>query len=262
MKIYAHRGASAEFPENTLAAFQRAIDLGVDGIELDVHLSSDGVPVVIHDDSVDRTTKATGPVDTLTAAELGELDAGRGYGIPTLAEVLDLVGTSLHVNIEIKSNRAGQAVIDEIGQRPNLRWAISSFDWGVLRFVKRERPESDLWPLTYGPKAGIAATVEYISSQEHIYPGARRWAESLRSTGNVLEAALDLARELGSSTLSIGQYGLTAQAIATVHEQGFAAWVWTVNEPERAGELAGWGVDSLCTDEPAIMLRANLPPAR
>ncbi len=257
MKIYAHRGASAEFPENTLPAFQRAIDLRADGIELDVHLSSDGVPVVIHDETLDRTTNATGEVNAMTAAQLGGLDAGRGSGVPTLAEVLELVDTTLHVNIEIKSNQAGQAVIDEVRRQPRLRWAISSFDWEVLRFVKGELPEADLWPLTYGPRASIAATVAHIAAQEDVYPGAGRWAESLRTTGNVLEAALSLASDLGSTTLSIGQYGLTADAVATVHEQGLAAWVWTVDDPERADELARWGVDSLCTDEPAIMLRAN-----
>lgn len=262
MKIYAHRGASAEFPENTIAAFQRAIDLRADGIELDVHLSFDGVPVVIHDETLDRTTNGTGPVSGMTAADLGRLDAGRGHGVPTLAAVLDLIATALHVNIEIKSDRAGRAVIDEVRRRPDLRWAISSFDWDVLRFVHGELPDADLWPLTYGPRESIAATIDHISTQEHVYPGARRWAESLRTTGNILEAAMELAVELRSSTLSIGQYGLTAEAIATVHGQGLAAWVWTVNDPERAGELAGWGVDSLCTDEPAIMLRAHLTAAR
>ena len=261
MKIYAHRGASAEFPENTTAAFQRAIDLRADGIELDVHLSSDGVPVVIHDETVDRTTNGTGAINGMTAERLGQLDAGRGFGVPTLAAVLDLIGTHLHFNIEIKSNRAGQAVIDEVGRRPDLRWAISSFDWDVLRFVKGELPRADLWPLTYGPRESIAATVDYISGQDEIYPGARRWAESLRTTGNVLEAALDLGRDLGSTTLSIGQYGLKQDAIRLVHDHGFAAWVWTVDDPERAGELASWGVDSLCTDEPAIMLRADLSAA-
>ncbi len=83
MKIYAHRGASAEFPENTIAAFQRAIDLRADGIELDVHLSSDGVPVVIHDETVDRTTDATGAVNTMTAEQLGQLDAGASASRPS-----------------------------------------------------------------------------------------------------------------------------------------------------------------------------------
>ena len=261
MKIYAHRGASAEFPENTMASFQRAIDLGAGGIELDVHLSSDGVPVVIHDETLDRTSDATGPVDGLTAAELASLDAGRGYGVPSLAEVLDLIGTSLHVNIEIKSNRAGQAVIDEVGRRPELRWAISSFDWDVLRFVRHELPTADLWPLTYGPRASIAAAIDAVMADADTDPGVRRWAESLRTTGNVLEDALDLARDLGSSTLSVGQYGLTAEAIETIHADGFAAWVWTVDEPEHARELAGWGADSLCTNDPALLLRTDLPPA-
>ena len=90
MSIYAHRGVSAHLPENTLAAFSRAIELGVDGIELDVHLSADGIPVVIHDDTADRTTNGTGNISEFTAHQLGLLDAGDGQFVPTLAQVLNL----------------------------------------------------------------------------------------------------------------------------------------------------------------------------
>ncbi len=134
-KVYGHRGASAEFPENTLAAFRRALELGVAGIELDVHLSADGVPVVIHDETVDRTTNGEGAVAGLTVAHLRELDAGQGEYVPTLAEVLDLVGDRVHVDIEVKANAAGEAVLREVRGR-DTRWVISSFDWDVLRYVR------------------------------------------------------------------------------------------------------------------------------
>lgn len=262
MKIYAHRGASAEFPENTLIAFRRAIDIRADGIELDVHLSSDGVPVVIHDETLDRTTNGAGPVDGMTADELGRLDAGRGEGVPTLDAVLALAAGHVHVNIEIKSGAAGRATLDVVDRHPDLRWAISSFDWTVLREVKAMRPGVDLWPTTYGPRASLPAMIEHLRGMEHQYPGAARWAESLRTTGNVLEAALDLGDELGSTALSVGHYGLTGDAVRLMRDRGFAAWAWTVNDPERAGELASWGVEYLCTDEPGIMLRTNLAVAR
>src|SRR5687768_11162146 len=107
--VYGHRGAAAEFPENSLAGFRRALELGIEGIELDVHLSKDGVPVIIHDETVDRTTNAEGAVADFTVEELRGLDAGDGEYVPTLAEVLDLVGDRLLVDIEIKANAAGEA---------------------------------------------------------------------------------------------------------------------------------------------------------
>jgi glycerophosphoryl diester phosphodiesterase len=101
-KIYAHRGASGSAPENTLAAFELALEQGADGIELDVTLSNDGQIVVIHDDTVDRTTTGKGSVRDLTLAELQSFDAGQGQHIPTLEEVLKALGGKLLINIELK----------------------------------------------------------------------------------------------------------------------------------------------------------------
>ncbi len=258
MSIYGHRGASAEQPENTLAAFRRAIELEIAGVELDVHLSADGVPVVIHDDTLDRTTDGSGPVSGHTVEQLRALDAGNGEYVPTLAEVLALFGPEQHVNIEIKSNAAGQAVIDVVDGMPDLRWAISSFDWSVLRYVKAQRPGADLWPLTYGPRESMDEVITRVSMMADTLPAAAAWADSLRTTPNVLDAALELAAALNSTTLSIGQYGLTEDAVRMIHDRGFRAWCWTVNEPERALELAAIGVDAFCTDDPATLKALDL----
>ena len=102
-KIFAHRGANADAPENTMAAFQLALDLGADGIELDVMLSKDHEIVVIHDDTVDRTTDGTGQVQDMTLAQLKTLDAGNGEQIPTLDEVLTRFGGKFQINIELKN---------------------------------------------------------------------------------------------------------------------------------------------------------------
>ena len=214
--VYAHRGASAELPENTLAAFRRALELGVEGIELDVHLSRDGVPMVIHDPTVDRTTSGSGAVEEMTRAELQELDAGNCERIPTLGEVLDVVGSRVHVDIEIKANAAGEAVLRGVEGR-DLRWLISSFDWDVLRFVRAQRSEVDLWPLTMG----------------------------------ATDDAIAVAKELGAPALAIWHKALDADIVAHLREQGLGFWPWTVNEPDRAETLVSWGAIGICTDDPA-----------
>ena len=102
-KIYAHRGASASAPENTIAAFKLAVDQNADGIELDVTLSKDGQIVVIHDDTVDRTTNSVGEVGDLSLAEIQALDAGQGEHIPTLEEVFESLDRQIIINIELKN---------------------------------------------------------------------------------------------------------------------------------------------------------------
>lgn len=220
--VYAHRGASAEFPENTIAAFRRALELEVEGIELDVHLSKDGVPVVIHDDTVDRTTNGSGAVSDLTVDELQVLNAGEGEPVPTLEQVLDLIGDKVHLDIEVKANEAGEAVVELLKGRTDTRWLISSFDWNVLRYVRSVDADAELWPLTVG------ATDE----------------------------AIEMAKALGSRALAIHQGALDEDIVAFLREQELGFWPWTVNDPERAIVLADWGAIGICTDDPAAIQAA------
>lgn len=219
--VYAHRGASAEYPENTLAAFRRAMELGVEGIELDVHLSADGVPVVIHDETVDRTTDGAGAVAEMSVLELQGLNAGDGEKIPTLGQVLDVVGDSLHVDIEVKANMAGEEVLKELQGR-NTRWLISSFDWDVLRYVRTQDADAVLWPLTIG----------------------------------ATDQAIEVARELSAPALAIFHEALDDDTAARLKEQGLGFWVWTVNDPERARVYMEWGAIGICTDDPARIEQA------
>jgi glycerophosphoryl diester phosphodiesterase len=214
--VWGHRGAAAEFPENTLAGFRRALELGIEGIELDVHLSKDGVPVVIHDETVDRTTNGKGAVADLTAAELRELDAGDGEHVPTLAEVLDLVGDQLHVDIEVKANAAGEAVLEEVRGR-ETRWLISSFDWDVLRYVRSVDEEAEIWVLALG----------------------------------ATDDALETVEELGASALALWQRAIDEDIAQMLIEKSIPFWPWTVNDPEQARQLLEWGAFGICTDEPA-----------
>jgi glycerophosphoryl diester phosphodiesterase len=216
--VYAHRGASIEFPENTLAAFRRALELGVEGIELDVRLSADGVPMVIHDTTVGRTTNGTGTVAEMTLAELQALDAGTGERIPTLAEVLDLVGNRVHVDIEIKADTAGEAVLNELRGR-DVRWLVSSFKWDVLRYVRSRDADAELWPLTNGAS----------------------------------DDAIAVAHEIDARALAISHRGMDADIAAYLKEQGLDFWVWTVNDPTLAATLVEWGAIGICTDDPATI---------
>ena len=204
-----------------MPAFARAVALGVFGIELDVHLTRDGEPVVIHDETVDRTTDGSGRVADLDLADLERFDAGGGTSVPTLAQVLDLVGGQLHVDIEVKAAAAADAVVSATRQRPGLRFAVSSFDHDVLRHVRRTAPAIELWPLTVGASDDALAT----------------------------------AAELGSPCLALNDAFVNAEVVAYLRTRNLDAWVWTVNDPARSIDLANRGVVGICTDDPATLLR-------
>jgi glycerophosphoryl diester phosphodiesterase len=216
MKIYAHRGLSSEFPENTMAAFRGALDLGVEGIELDVHASADGVPVVIHDDHLERTTNGSGPVTVKTAVELSALDAGDGHGVPTLEEVVALVDGRLRLDIEIKGQHCERVVLNVLAQHPETSAAVYSFDWQILANVHRLAPRLDIWVLT--PTIG--------------------------------DAALTVAQELQAKVLAVHFRSVTESTMAKAVAAGRSVMAWTVNDQHEADRLRALGVDSICTDEP------------
>ena len=220
MAIYAHRGASIEYPENTIAAFNRAIELGAPGIELDVHLSADGHPVVIHDDTVDRTTNGTGRVSDLTLAELQALDAGGGERIPTLVETLDVVAGHCKLDIEVKAEDAAAAVLREVARYPGLEWLISSFHWAALEFVRERDPNAELWVLA----------------------------------GAISDDAIKIARDLNATTLNLQYTTVTEDQVNSVRGDGIGIGVWTVNDPAEAKRLRDIGVVAICTDDPATLM--------
>lgn len=225
MHIYAHRGASAECPENTFSSFSRALEIGSYGIEFDVHLSRDGIPVVIHDATLDRTTTGSGNIASFDLADLQKLDAGNGETIPTLQEVLELVAGRVHVDIEVKAGAAADAVLIKVSNHPDLSWVMSSFDHDVLRYVRSVNPGVELWPLTVDASADV----------------------------------LNTAKELGSRVIAISDRGIDEDIAGYIREEGLSSWVWTVNDPERAKLLAAWPVVGICTDNPALLL-ANPAP--
>jgi glycerophosphoryl diester phosphodiesterase len=140
----AHRGASAYEPENTLRSFRRAIELGADMSELDVHLSKDGQVVVIHNATVDHTTNGHGAVRELTLTELQSLDAGKGEAIPTLQQVIDLVRSKQGLYIELKGEGTPPAVVDLLRKNSftdRRQVIVGSFLAPLVREIKELAPE-------------------------------------------------------------------------------------------------------------------------
>lgn len=235
MKIYAHRGSSGTHPENTLVAFKHAANLNIYGVELDVHLTKDGKLVVIHDESIDRTSNGTGYVKDMTLSELREFDYGSwfsadfaGERIPTLEEVLDIFAeTTHHVNIELKSDvfpyvGLGHKVLHAIESRHmGDRVVVSSFDHEAIRDFKKSAPHINV----------------AILSME------------------VLVDAYDYARFIPADALHIflpsSMRKMTKEALA----KGAIIRVFTVNEEEHALAINDIGVHAIFTDYPEKMMK-------
>jgi len=222
--IWAHRGASALAPENTLAAFTLAEAIGADGIELDVHLSRDGVPVVLHDETVDRTTDGRGAIARLTLEQLQQLDAGSwfdpdfaGTRIPTLDEVLAWAGSRLRINIEIKSADAGRAVLELLDDHPQAQVLISSFDHALLSGLRRE---------TAGLPLGFLCDTRFWrrALQRAIVAGAESFHPAARFCSRPL--------------------------IEACHRHGLKVYPWTVDAPRRQSSLKRIGVDGWFSNLP------------
>ena len=216
-KIYAHRGASKLAPENTMEAFRLALGLGSDGIELDLRATSDGVPVVLHDRSLQRTVGVSADVDALTWSELAE----RAPSVPRLEDVLELVGDRVHFDLEIKQSGIEQTVLDLLDRNPSACWTISSFDWRVLEAIRNLSADADLWLLT-------------IAVNDQLF---------------------EAAKGLQASGIAVADAATTADAVQQAHDRDLLYVVWTVNDEARVVELREWGVGAICTDVPERFVR-------
>lgn len=252
--IVAHRGGAVGTPENTLAAFASAVALGADMIELDVHLSKDGIPVVIHDHTVDRTTDGSGEVAGYTVDELQRFDAGSGERIPTLQEVVDLVGDAVPITIEVKAPAALDATIELIRANPGLRWnAVSSYP-DVLRSLHAAFPGAEIATTTMGSREASQMLLNAIDRIGIDLDGDL--ADRIRKDAAAfdLDEVLDRAAALPASIISCHFSSIDADLVARVHARGFQLGAWTVNEPAEAARLMDLGVDLLTTDDPATMI--------
>jgi glycerophosphoryl diester phosphodiesterase len=237
--IIAHRGSSAHAPENTLAAFALAADQGADAIELDATLTRDGQVVVIHDDTLDRTTDGHGRVDQLPYAEVVTCDAGvkfnakfTGERVPLLSQVFEAVGQRVLINVEIKSTTVRSTglevrVIDLIRQYGLIeRVIVSSFNPLALITIKRAEPR-------------VACGLIY-SPDEPIYL-SRAWLAPLIPN-------LD-ARHPRANTV-------TTDVVKQVHARGQKINVWTIVTPVEVQSLTAAGVDGLIGNDPVMMRTA------
>ena len=244
--VIGHRGNRAHAPENTLESFAQAVALGADAIELDVHISSDGVPVVMHDPDVTRTTNGIGEIASMTFAELRELDAGarftsdegktfpysgKGHRIPALDEVLDAF-PSTPTLIEIKTGAASAAVRRSIeSHRAESRVLVDSFDGAAIR--------------------------EFMDTK--IPVGASR-GDVLRVMTEVLLGFPLTPFAFRALCVPLSHRGIRVpiRRLARVApSQNCVVHVWTINGPTIASKLWLEGVQGIVTDDPATILRAR-----
>jgi glycerophosphoryl diester phosphodiesterase len=215
--ILGHRGVMAAEPENTLRSFRRAEREGLDGIELDLHLSRDGELVVMHDARVDRTTDGTGAVADLTLAELRALDAGQGERVPLFEEVLDAVGPTLPIQAEIKDVDAARVLAKVLVERELLdRVSVLSFHDEALEVVHGLLPQ--------------ARTVLVAEGTGPDFP--------------------DRARTVGAELVSLELSKLSMAAVDRCTAAGIAVMACTVNTPRDLALARALGLVGAVTDRP------------
>jgi glycerophosphoryl diester phosphodiesterase len=220
--VFAHRGGSALAPENTIAAFDNGLALGADGLELDVHLSRDGVVVVHHDPTLNRTTTLTGPLAARTADEL------RRAAVPSLADVLTRY-PDVRIIVEMKVNRPELAagVIDAIRRAGAVeRVCLGSFGWRVLRAARAIEPS-------------IATSAAREEVRWWLYRSWCRWP-----VARVGYSGFQVPEVSGATRV------VSPRFVDYAHRAGLGVQVWTVDEEADARRLLGWGVDALITDRP------------
>jgi glycerophosphoryl diester phosphodiesterase len=211
-----HRGAKGYVAENTLASFEKAIELGCDAIELDVYLSLDDQVMVIHDETIDRTTSGKGFVKDFTSLKLKE------YGIPTLIDVLDLINNNILVNIELKCYNASEKVVSLIECYVlEKNWyynnfLVSSFDWNALQQVRF---------LNHAIPIGVLTATD-------------------------LELAFAFSKFIKATTIHPYFHLLNEENKRNMKEAGLSIFTWTVNEFEDIQKMKALAVDGIISDFP------------
>ncbi len=245
--VYAHRGGAALRPENTIPSFDHGLALGADGLELDVRLSSDGIVVVHHDDTLDRTTDRRGPIAALTADELAGVDAGHwfrapdgaagefpfrglGIGVPRLRDVLARYpGVPLIIELKVNHPELALRAINDVRAADALgRVAFGSFGWRVLQAAREDEPRI--------PTGASREEVRWA-----LYRSWVRWP--LRGTPY---------RELQVPEQSGATRVISPAFIAHAHRAGLPVKVWTIDRSDDIRRLLEWGADAIISDRPDV----------
>jgi len=220
MIIIGHRGAAALEPENTLLSIKRAMDIGVDAIEIDVHFSKDKELVVIHDATVDRTTNGKGPVSNYTVQEIKRLDAGKGEAIPTLQEVIDLIDKRVMLIIELKEEGTERPVVDII-VRNNLfdKVCVISFWHRLVKTVKE---------MDGRIKTGVLLV------------------------GSPVDTCI--AAQASADMLVMKYTFVDREFVKIVHKTGLKVFIWNIDDRDFLKPYVDMGVDAIGTNDPGVLV--------
>ncbi|NUN49188.1 MAG: glycerophosphodiester phosphodiesterase [Candidatus Brocadiae bacterium] len=219
MRLAGHRGAPAWSPENTLASFAKALELGAQALEFDVHLTADGRLAVIHDATLDRTTNGVGRVADVTLEDIQRLRTDGGERVPSMDQVLDLAAGKAFLHVEVKDPSALRPAVDLLRARRLLDSArISSFWHGALRESKAVEP---------GLQTGV------LFSAAPIRPAA-------------------LALDAGADALHVCHTYITESLVAEARSHGLQVLGWTAQSAADVGRLFHLGVDEIVTDDPGM----------
>lgn len=236
-RIIAHRGFSAQAPENTLAAVERAIGAGADMVEVDVTVTADGHVICLHDETLDRTTDGRGSPIEHTLSDIRRLDAGSwfspafaGERVPTLDELLEAVDDRILVNIEIKPEAVAHGIVPRVvaqiaAHLMHDRVVVSSFSPEALRQIKVIDP--------------TVVTASLFNAELH--------------DGR---DPLEIVQEVGSRGFNISAKRLTADIVERCHRHGIPVAVYTVNDAAEMRRLRAMGVDAFFSDHPDLLIRA------
>ncbi len=264
-RILGHRGASAYAPENTLIAFERAFELGADGIELDVTLTRDGIPVVIHDDRVDRTTNGNGLVSEMTVEEIQRLDAGgsfnvkfRGEKIPTLEKVLAYVPADKIVNVELKTlalrlwpgnvtrlkfPQYAKMSMDMLGRL----WEPADLERAVVRVIEQTRATNRVIVSSFNP----IALYRVMKLNPTLARGLLYFKELPFFLGRAWLRPLVRPHALHPRNTT-----LTESLARWAHARGYQINTWTVDDPAEARRIAALGANGIITNRPDLLCAA------
>ena len=246
--VFAHRGGCALGPENTIAAFDLGLRAGADGLELDVHLSSDGVAVVLHDATLDRTTSQSGPVAARTAVELARVDAGcrfarggefpfrnQGIGVPALSEVLRRYpGVPLIIEMKEDSSRMGEAVAREVIAAQAIdRVCVAGYGIQSAAAARAALP-------------GVACSATRAEVRLAVYRGFAGWP-----VRRVAYGGYQVPERKGMIRI------ISRRFIRDAHAAGLKVQVWTVDEEADMRRLLDWRVDGLISNRPDLAVQVR-----